>query len=130
MMENVPGLLIRGKRRFRKFIAQLERMGYVINYGVLQAADFGVPQYRRRLVLLAGLGFAIPLPTPTHSKNGIDGLPKYKTVKEAIGGMPAPVRYVDLRAKNILPQKTDWHIVRSLTPKNAARMRAARVGQQ
>jgi len=130
MMENVPGLLKRGKRRFQKFVRELEAAGYIIRYGILQAADFGVPQYRRRLVLLAGLGFEIPLPTPTHSRNGGDGLRKYKTVKDAIGGMKKPVRYADLRAKKVSPKNTDWHIVRTMTPENEARMRAARVGRQ
>ena len=130
MMENVPGLLTRGKNRFVKFKRALESMGYVVTYDVLQAADFGVPQYRRRLVLLAGLGFEIPLPKPTHSKTGRDGLLRYATVRDTIGGMPRPVYYSDLRKKKVSPQKTDWHIIRTLTPENSARMKAARVGQQ
>src|SRR6185437_4155744 len=108
----------------------LEGMGYVLSYGVLQAADFGVPQYRRRLVLLAGLGFEIPLPKSTHSKTGADGLKKYKTVREAIAHMGRAVHYADLKAKNISPKQTNWHVVRTLTPENQARIRAARPGQQ
>ncbi|MEI9994667.1 MAG: DNA cytosine methyltransferase [Rhizomicrobium sp.] len=130
MMENVPGLLIRGKRRFQKFKKSLEAMGYVVSYGVLQAADYGVPQYRRRLVLLAGLGFEIPLPAATHSKDGKDGLKKYNTVRDTISSMSVPVHFSDLRERKISPAKTDWHIIRTLTPENMARMRAARVGQQ
>jgi len=130
MMENVPGLLVRGKQRFNKFVRTLQGLGYVVNHAVVQAADFGVPQYRRRLVLLAGLGFEIPLPAPIHSKTGVDGLPKWKTVRDAISGTGKPVRYADLRTRRISPQHTDWHIVRTLTPENEARMRAARVGQQ
>lgn len=60
MMENVPGLRKNG--RFKKFCKKLEDLGYKVNHDVLNAADYGVPQRRRRLILLAGLngeiGFA------------------------------------------------------------------------
>lgn len=53
MLENVPGLA--GRRRFREFAAVLKDMGYVVNWAVLDAARYGVPQRRRRLILLAAL---------------------------------------------------------------------------
>jgi DNA (cytosine-5)-methyltransferase 1 len=53
MMENVPGLRDKGKTLFREFLRTLERCGYVIREAVLQVADYGVPQSRRRLVVLS-----------------------------------------------------------------------------
>lgn len=44
MMENVPGLAGRGKRRLNKFVRSLESMGYLVNYDVLQLANYGIPQ--------------------------------------------------------------------------------------
>jgi len=51
MLENVPGLA--NRRRFREFSAILKNMGYIVNWAVLDAARYGVPQRRRRLILLA-----------------------------------------------------------------------------
>ncbi|MCY4259830.1 MAG: DNA cytosine methyltransferase [Rhodobacteraceae bacterium] len=75
MMENVPGLMIKGKPYYQRLCKHLEALGYLLTEGVLQVADFGVPQSRRRLVLLGGSGFSIPLPGKTHSRSGAMGLP-------------------------------------------------------
>lgn len=51
MLENVPGL---GRNsRFRRFRLGLESLGYKVKWSVLDTVHFGVPQKRRRLVLLA-----------------------------------------------------------------------------
>lgn len=54
MMENVPGLAQKGKPLFDALLDRLEGLGYETNWSVLQVADYGVPQRRRRLVMLAG----------------------------------------------------------------------------
>lgn len=59
MIENVPGLMKKGQTYLLDFVRTLEDLGYIVNYDVLQVADYGVPQERRRFVLLAGLGFEI-----------------------------------------------------------------------
>jgi DNA (cytosine-5)-methyltransferase 1 len=51
VMENVPQL--RKDRRFKLLLGRLRRNGYGVWYDVVDAADFGVPQRRRRLVLVA-----------------------------------------------------------------------------
>lgn len=58
MMENVPGLA--KNRRIRKVYADLRRLGYRPSGRVLNAADYGVPQRRRRFIMIAGAGHAIP----------------------------------------------------------------------
>ena len=126
MMENVPGLAQRGQHLFEPAVAFLEKLGYQIRYGVLQVADFGVPQFRRRLVLLAGLGFSIPLPTPTHSEKGMD-LPKWRTVGDAIAGFPEPLIFQEAKSTGAIPS-SNWHIVRTLSKQNILRLRAAKPG--
>lgn len=66
LMENVPYLA--RTTRFRRFCKQLERLGYKSDYKILDAADYGVPQRRKRLVLLAGLRDEIPFAKTAREK--------------------------------------------------------------
>lgn len=67
-LENVPGMRDSSKRKnpFRVFAALLDDLGYRYESGVVMACNFGVPQRRSRLVLLATRLGAIELPPPTH----------------------------------------------------------------
>lgn len=58
LMENVPGL--ESDRRLRLMMRRLEKLGYVLTAGVLDARDYEVPQRRRRFVLLGALGQRVP----------------------------------------------------------------------
>lgn len=71
MMENVPGLADRGQSIFKKFLKSLRALGYQYEWRIEQMADFGVPQSRRRLVLLAGRGFQPDFPIPTRARGRI-----------------------------------------------------------
>ena len=51
VMENVPGL--RKRPCFRRMLRRLKRLNYGVWFDVINAADFGVPQSRKRLVLIA-----------------------------------------------------------------------------
>lgn len=77
MMENVPGLA--GDERFASFRRRLKRLGYLGDHCILNAADYGVPQRRRRLIYLASMGMKIPFAEKTG---------KRRTVRDAIGGLP------------------------------------------
>lgn len=56
MLENVPALA--RNRRFSKFLAALKSLGYRITWDILNTANYGVPQRRHRLVLLASKSIA------------------------------------------------------------------------
>ena len=115
-MENVPGLLTRGAALFRELTEGLEAAGYVISYGVLDLADFGVPQFRKRLVLMAGHGFEIPLPRPTHR-----GPERWRTVRDTIGGLLSPPTRREVRL-GISRASLSWHVSRNVAEIVRARL--------
>lgn len=73
VMENVPNLLTAENGYFRKEIEELfEKIGYSLKTGVLDASDYGVPQSRRRAVIIGKLdGEAPNLPAPNKTKTTI-----------------------------------------------------------
>lgn len=86
-VENVPGLANRVHRPYlMNFIRQIEALGYHVEYKVLNAADVGVPQVRKRLIIVArNDGKPIRWPTPTHTDGGgLFTLP-WVTMAEALG---------------------------------------------
>lgn len=130
MMENVPGLVDKGRELFEEFIQQLTSLGYEINWSVLQVADYGVPQNRRRLVLLAGKGFSIQLPMSTHSRTGAKGLTTWVTLREVIGSLslPEPVTIAEANAAGGA-QKFNWHVIRTISSQNLKRLQVVRPGE-
>jgi DNA (cytosine-5)-methyltransferase 1 len=90
VMENVPGLLaIDQGRFFRHLCARFESSGYRVRHRLLNAADYGVPQVRKRVFVVGTtLGYAFKFPPPTHSGRGVPGLLPHRTVGDAIGDLP------------------------------------------
>ena len=128
MMENVAGLAKKGDSLYRKLKRQLRNLGYRLTEDILEVADYGVPQFRRRLVLFGGLGFEIRLPKPTHSRDGKNALARWRTVKDTIGHMVEPVTLQDAKRRGEV-QQSDWHIVRTLSPENVKRIKLAKAGK-
>ena len=112
-MENVPEL--RNAEIFKEFIKNLKESNYYIQYQVVYCPDYGVPQNRKRLVLLASKLSPISLLIPTHSKDN------YKTVRQAIGSLP-----------KIASGETDatdsMHTCTKLSPLNLKRIKASKPG--
>lgn len=129
MMENVPGLAGRGKSIFNKFLNILRRLGYEYHWRIEQMADFGLPQSRRRLVVLAGQGFKVAFPKASHARSpeSDSGLEPWTTVRDAIGHMGAPVT-LGTAIGNGGPESYNWHVVRDLQPQTKERLRAAEPG--
>lgn len=77
---------------FRKFIRQLEDLGYTVEFRELVAADFGAPTSRKRFYMIARCdGKPIVYPKPTYSKTGKDGLKKWRCAAEIIDwSLPCP----------------------------------------
>ena len=79
-MENVPNLL--NEIVFNEFICKLEKLKYKLFWKIINCADYGVPQKRMRLVLLASRYGNINLISPLFNKHN------YLTVRDAIGNLP------------------------------------------
>ena len=105
-MENVPELV--KEQVFMDFINILEEQNYNITYKIVNAADYGIPQRRKRLLLLASSEKQIKLIEPTHKKA--------VTVREIIAGLS------QVGAGE--PNNTDkLHVASSLSKKNLERIR-------
>ena len=89
IVENVSGMV---RANFRHLLDDQFKVftdvGYRVKAAVLNAADYGVPQERRRIFIVGlrdDLGLEYTFPSPTH---GADRLSPYMTLRDAIGDMP------------------------------------------
>lgn len=90
VMENVAGFATLEDGRFvREAMSRLESLGYgSVEAGVIDAADFGVPQHRRRFILMANRsGLVIPWPKRKFFENPTDWQKPHRTVGEAISDL-------------------------------------------
>ncbi|WP_211220828.1 DNA cytosine methyltransferase [Agrococcus lahaulensis] len=101
VIENVRGLLSMpaanagsaGDRYNHRFGAielvsdRLRDAGYEVTFNLYNAANFGVPQVRERVVLVAARGRRLPYLMPTHSNDPAFGLAPWQTLREAISDL-------------------------------------------
>jgi len=85
--ENVKGLLSLAQGKVFKMIQNdFKNLGYNIEARLLNSADYGVPQFRERVIIIGNrIGKKNPFPIPTHGINTLFNLKPYISVKEAIG---------------------------------------------
>jgi len=96
VFENVEGFLTGGRGRFVfDLLDPLIEAGYRIHLRKVNAANFGVPQHRKRVLGIGGLGWDPTFPAPTHTAYGAPGallgarhLPPTPTVTDALAGLP------------------------------------------
>ncbi|WP_353543178.1 DNA cytosine methyltransferase [Deinococcus xinjiangensis] len=139
LMENVRGLLSatlkhrpiseRGGRpnlpeeergsAFAVILQEFERIGYSFTYGLLNAADYGTPQIRERVIILGSRDHEpLSLPNPSHAKAN-PRLPSWRTLGDALHGLhdsaPQFQPYSENRLKylRLVPEGGNW---RSLPP--------------
>ncbi|MDI6774522.1 MAG: DNA cytosine methyltransferase [Verrucomicrobiota bacterium] len=101
LLEQAKGLLSAPNEKgepggvFKRFTRQLEEIGYCVKWTVLCAADYGVPQLRERVFIVATHGrngFSFPPPTHTESPEDTPLLPlkSYVGIGSVIGDLPKP----------------------------------------
>ncbi|HUT57576.1 MAG TPA: DNA cytosine methyltransferase [Phycisphaerae bacterium] len=120
VMENVPPLL--KSEEYQEIRRQAELLAYAVEGHVLNAADYGVPQQRKRAFIFASRIGPPPLPKQTHrnparppSLQAAD-LPVWRTVQDAIADLPP------------LPDGHNWHIGRNPTELSLKRYRCIHKG--
>lgn len=94
--------------------AELAELGYYVIFGLVNCADYGVPQKRLRLVFIGSRdGEDIMIPKRTHSEKGENGTERWVTLKEAIAGIkgkPEFMQFKEERAKllGLLKAGQNW----------------------
>lgn len=115
-MENVPAIAsFKLKSVLADFVNVLQEEGYHVMYQVVYCPDYGIPQTRKRLVLLASQLGEIALIPPTHKTED------YVTVRDAIGNLPPLEAGVGCSTDAL-------HRCRALSPMNMRRMLATPYG--
>ena len=116
LLENVPGLLeLDGGEAISAMVQDLEELGYnVARPTILQAADFGVPQFRQRAFVMGAKDSLPSLPVGKHGAEGTLLQPR-RGVAHALAGMP---------------QDLPNHVPRNHAPASVARYRTLAFGQR
>ncbi|MCU4377291.1 DNA cytosine methyltransferase [Acinetobacter haemolyticus] len=114
-IENVPGLQKIDKEKegpYKRFIQLLNLQNYKFIEFIAKSEEYGVPQRRKRFVLLASKVGQLDIPAKTHG----EGLESIKTVRDFIGNFPS------IQAGEIHPDDP-WHRCPTLNERNLERIK-------
>jgi len=112
LMENVPGL-VTGERRpyFAKILKAYRELGFTVAWQVLNAADYGVPQKRKRLFVVGLRGREFVFPEPSH---GPGRRFPHVTVRDVLPsgqvGEPNASRVIYAKRPDLRPSPYDGHV--------------------
>jgi len=109
VMENVPQLL--RSREYESFQEAVKSLGFTVEGKILNAADYGVPQTRKRAIVIGTRLSGVPWPQQSHwapAKMPIGEEP-WRTFRNAVDGLP------------LVPTGQDWHNPRSPRPTSVER---------
>ena len=129
IFENVEGFLTGQSSHFVfDLLSPLLNVGYWIRLKKINAANFGIPQHRKRVIVIGGLGFDPGFPIFSNYAEGAPGshligvgLPESPTVMEAIGDLPEACK------KN--QQEIDGHFLNSIKVDDLKRIKVLKEGQ-
>ena len=89
VLENVKGILTgkmnASQKALTTYISKMEKIGYKSKVYILQAADFGVPQYRERVIVLSN---RVNVTMPDKIMGGFEGEDNWVKVREVFGDLP------------------------------------------
>ncbi|MGA3053382.1 MAG: DNA cytosine methyltransferase [Candidatus Korobacteraceae bacterium] len=128
VFENVEGFMTaEGGTRVLELLSPLLHAGYRIHLQKVNAANYGIPQHRKRVIAIGGLGWEPTFPKPTHTAFGAPGallharhLPLTPTLGEAIDGLSRPACQP--------PGRPQGHYYRPLVGKDLERAKSMEPG--
>lgn len=129
VFENVEGFLTasNGDRVF-DLLEPLIEAGYCIHLRKINAANYGIPQHRKRVIAIGGLGWEPAFPEATHTAYGAPGalararhLPLCPPIADALDSLPKP--------ETTPPGSPSGHWIRKLSDTDTQRIRRLQPGQ-
>lgn len=121
LIENVPGMVSLFKGKIKdEIIKSLEDLGYTVNFQILRASDYGVPQHRRRVFFIGSkTGDKFEFPLPTHKEQEDLILHKMVSTYEALHDLPILEEELgDIVQEYVLPiQNSYQELMRFNSPK-------------
>ena len=121
VIENVPGILSMRRPDRTLVVSTIARafrgLGYAVGYHQVNSCDFGDPQSRKRVVIIGWQEGRLPCFAKTHDERGCGGLPRWRTVSDAIGDLEDA------------PEDRDfWHVFVKSGPEYIERIRRTPIG--
>jgi DNA (cytosine-5)-methyltransferase 1 len=111
VMENVPELLVSSE--YAEFKKRAKKLGFTVDQEVLNAADYGVPQRRRRAIAIGTRAEEVPWPEQTHADpEAQHELEDWVSFRAAVEGLPRT------------PDGKSWHRARNPRPFSVRRYKA------
>lgn len=115
LFENVDGFMFKTHKESLEFlIKKSEELGYNLTFKVINAANYGVPQTRKRFICVGvkkSIGEFV-FPEETHNEKGTDGKKAWVTCKEAISDFD----YVLSNEENQKPGSKDFELLKLIPP--------------
>jgi DNA (cytosine-5)-methyltransferase 1 len=99
VLENVKSMVTMYGGKFKDYILKIfSDAGYKMHWAVLDAADYGVPQFRKRVIFFGTLHDApFEFPAPTHGPSGVlDHVPCWAALSDLVGAGPAVLNHTPL----------------------------------
>jgi DNA (cytosine-5)-methyltransferase 1 len=134
VFENVEGFLTgEGGQHVFSLLDPLIEAGYQIQFKKVNASTFGVPQHRKRVIAIGGLGWSPSFPEHTYASRGAPGasalnrlgMPETPSVEEALQGLPCAAD----KRKGEQPEISD-HVYTLFGEADQARAKLLKQGQR
>lgn len=111
VFENVTGLLSAKNSQGKKIIELLKNtfkeIGYTIEQQVMNAADYGIPQRRKRVIIVGLKDAKFEFPQPTHSEDGVS-LKRYVSVEDALCDLPEAIEDENGAVNYCMPAQSEF----------------------